>query len=153
MCRHLLKNVYLGLFLTVLAASLSSAASAGPLTFRVTRAEAGGVNDFKQTIIVSLTVRNTSSREYIRRLNYVEAEVSGDTGSGSEACKRETYKRRIDVNCNFSPPLGPRDSKTLTVRFTRKVNPSKGWYKYRDVVVRVHRASYDRAHILPGRRK
>ena len=141
MCRNLLKNVYLGLFLIAAAVlSLSSAASAGPLTIRVNSAAAGDMNDFKQTIVLSLAVRNTSSREYIRRLNYVEAEVTGDTGRGIE-----TYKRRVDVNCSFNPPLGPGDSKKVTARFTRRVNPSKGWYRFRDVKVRVHRASFSRA--------
>ncbi len=119
---------------------MNSDAGAGPLSIKVTNSDVGGVSDSKQTIIFSMTVKNTSRHEYIRRLNFVEAEITGDLGND-----RQTYKRKIDINYTFNPPLGPGDSKKLTTRFKRKVNPGKGWYKYRDVKVRVLKCNFSRA--------
>ncbi len=141
MCKHLLKKFSICLFVAVFVVlTMNSNAGAGPLSIKVTKSEAGGVSDSKQGITFSMTVKNTSSHEFIRSLNFVEAEITGDLGND-----RETYKRKIDVNYTFNPPLGPGDSKKLTTRFKRKVNPDKGWYKYRKVKIRVLKCNFSRA--------
>lgn len=141
MCKHLLKKISVCLFVAVFVVlAMNSDAGAGPLSIKVTHSDAAGVSDSKQTIIFTMTVKNTSRHEYIRRLKSVDAEIIGDLGND-----REKYKRKIDVNYTFNPPLGPGDSKKLTTRFQRKVNPGKGWYKYRDVKIRVLRYNFDRA--------
>ncbi len=117
----------------LLLVAMATLAKAGPVSIRVTDAEAGGMSGGKQAITFWMTVKNTSSDDTIRRLNSVTVEVHGAWGDGRE----ETYRRNVTVDWTFDPELGPGKTKKLKTRFMRNVNPDKGWHKYRSVRVRV----------------
>ena len=124
-------------FLLVLATGVL--ADAGPLSIKVTNSEAGGMSDGKQAIIFWMTVKNTSSVEYIGKLNSVTVEVIGRHKGGEER-----YERKVNVDWTFDPALGPGKNKKLKTRFMRQVNPGKGWYRYNNVKVRVLKYNFRR---------
>ena len=124
-------------FLLVLATG--ALADAGPLSIKVTNSEAGGMSGGKQAIIFWMTVKNTSSVEYIGKLNSVTVEVIGRHKGGEER-----YERKVNVDWTFDPALGPGKNKKLKTRFMRQVNPGKGWYRYNNVKVRVLKYNFRR---------
>ena len=121
--------------------AMTDSAEAGPLGFKVTKAETGGISAGKQTIIIHYTVKNTSHVEFFNRLNNITVEITGDIGNG----RRETYQKKVDVNYFFEPVLGPGSSKKLKTQFARKINPGKGWHPYRHVRVRILKYNAPRA--------
>ena len=121
---------------------MADIAEAGALAFKITKVSLGGAGDGKQPIVIEYTVKNTSHVEYFDRLNHIIVEITGDIGNG----RRETYQRKVDINYDFYPALGPGRSKNLRTRFSRKINPDRGWYRYKGVRVKIlkynaHRAS------------
>ena len=117
----------------LLVLAMADIAEAGALAFKVTKVNLGGASDGKQPIVIEYTVRNTSGVEYFSRLNYIVLEITGDIGNG----RKETYQRKVDINYNFNPVLGPGRAQGLKTRFSRAVNPSRGWYRYKRVRVKV----------------
>ena len=117
----------------LLVLAMADIAEAGALAFKITKVSLGGVSDGKQPIVIEYTVRNTSGVEYFSRLNHIVVEITGDIGNG----RKETYQRKVDINYNFNPVLGPGRSKGLRTRFSRAVNPSRGWYRYKGVRVKI----------------
>ena len=65
--------------------------------------------------------------------------------TGSYGNDEETYQRKVDINYNFNPVLGPGESKQLKTTFTRRVNTNKGWYPYRSVRISVLKYNFKRA--------
>ncbi len=140
-----MKKKFAVLFTTLIAAAfrlcgMPRFAEAGPLSFTVTDSEAGDVHGGKQDIIFWFTVKNISHVEYIRRVNSVTVEVTGWSRG-----HRETYQRDVDIDWTFDPSLRPGASKKLRTRFSRRINPDRGWYRYDRVRVRVLRYNFRRA--------
>lgn len=125
--------------LFVLAAA-NMATAASPLSIKVTHVELGPVSGGKQSITFWYTVKNITSHEYFSRLNNVTVKITGRYGNDEE-----TYQRKVDINYNFNPALGPGKSKQLKTTFTRRVNSSKGWYPYSSVRVNVLKYNFKRA--------
>ena len=135
-----MKKFALALFAFLLVLTMGNLAEAGgPLGIKVTNSEAGGMSGGKQAIIFWMTVKNTTSSEYISRLNSVTVEVIGQHNGG-----QEKYRRDVKVDWTFEPALGPGQAKKLKTRFMRKVNPGKGWYKYNNVRIRVLKYNFNR---------
>ncbi|MBE6440824.1 MAG: hypothetical protein E7022_00610 [Desulfovibrio desulfuricans] len=126
-------------FVFLLVLATGALADAGPLSIKVTNSEAGGMSGGKQAIIFWMTVKNTSSVEYIGKLNSVTVEVIGRHKGGEER-----YERKVNVDWTFDPALGPGKNKKLKTRFMRQVNPGKGWYRYNNVKVRVLKYNFRR---------
>ena len=126
-------------FVFLLVLATGALADAGPLSIKVTNSEAGGMSGGKQAIIFWMTVKNTSSVEYIGKLNSVTVEVIGRYKGGEER-----YERKANVDWTFDPALGPGKNKKLKTRFMRQVNPGKGWYRYNNVKVRVLKYNFRR---------
>ncbi len=125
--------------LFVLAAA-NMATAASPLNIKVTRVELGQASGGKQSITFWYTVKNITSHEYFSRLNNVTVKITGSYGNDEE-----TYQRKVDINYNFNPVLGPGESKQLKTTFTRRVNTNKGWYPYRSVRISVLKYNFKRA--------
>ena len=138
---HTGKRAYLYGFVVLFVLGMASLAEAGPMSIKVTNAEAGGMNGNKQAIVFWMTIKNTTSHEYIHKLNYAIVEVTGSWGNG----RQEKYQRKVNVDWVFDPALGPGRSKNLKTRFMRNVNPGKGMYKYNSVRVRVLKYNFKRA--------
>ncbi len=114
---------------------MNVAQAAGPLSFRTTGATAGRLNSAgnQQEIVFKYTVKNVSRDTYVTGLNHITVEVKGRWGNG----RSETYKRKVTLNKNFNPDIGPGESYTLRTSFWRKVNPNRGWHKYQNVSIRI----------------
>ena len=112
---------FLAVLFVLAAANMATAAS--PLSIKVTHVELGQASGGKQSITFWYTVK-----------------ITGRYGNDEE-----TYQRKVDINYNFNPALGPGKSKQLKTTFTRRVNSSKGWYPYRSVRVNVLKYNFKRA--------
>ena len=135
------KRALIACFALLFAVAMAGAVQAGPLQFSVSKTLAGDVGGDQQEIVFSYTVTNVSGHEYVRRLNSVTVEVTGDLGNG----RKERYTREVRVNFTFNPALGPRMRQGLRTSFHRKVAPRRGWYPYRRVWIRVLRYNFVRA--------
>ena len=138
---QIVKRALLACFALLFAVAMAGAVQAGPLQFSVSKAQAGGVGQGQQEIVFHYTVTNTTSHEFIRRLNSVTVEVTGDLGNG----RQEKYTREVRINYTFNPALGPRMRQGLRSWFHRKIDPRRGWYPYRRVWIRVLRYNFTRA--------
>ena len=129
---------FLAVLFVLAAANMATAAS--PLSIKETHVELGQASGGKQSITFWYTVKNITSHEYFSRLNNVTVKITGRYGNDEE-----TYQRKVDINYNFNPALGPGKSKQLKTTFTRRVNSSKGWYPYRSVRVNGLKYNFKRA--------
>jgi len=124
--------------LAVAASAIDS--EARTITCQMRGSVAGPVRDGKQLIIFDAIFRNVSQVEYIARVNWVEVSVHGYF-SGRE----ETYSRKVKVDWDFSPALGPGRQKGLKIKFWRKVQPRRGSFPYDDVEVQIRNINFNRA--------
>lgn len=138
---QIVKRAVLACLALLFVAAMAGAVQAGPLQFSVSKAQAGGVGHGQQEIVFSYTVANASGHEFVRRLNSVTVEVTGDLGNG----RQERYTREVRVNYTFNPALGPRMRQGLRTSFHRKIDPRRGWFPYRRVWIRVLRYNFARA--------
>ncbi len=137
-------KAYFVLFALALAASFcfvsaDTAFAKWPIVFNVQGATAGDVNNGKQKITITGTFVNATRNEYFSRVNNMTVEITGYFRG-----MQETYKRKVKVNWNFSPVLGPGDRKRLNVNFTRQVNSSKGMHPYDRVKIRIKSINFRR---------
>ena len=88
---HTGKRAYLYGFVVLFVLGMASLAEAGPMSIKVTNAEAGGMSGNKQAIVFWMTIKNTTSHEYIHKLNYAIVEVTGSWGNG----RQEKYQRSM----------------------------------------------------------
>lgn len=101
---------------------------------------AGPVGGGKQLITFSANFKNVSRVQYISRIDWVKVRVHGYFRG-----REETYTRKVNVDWSFNPPLSPGRSKTLNIRFRRRVQPNRGSFPYDDVEVKVVNIHFFRA--------
>ena len=81
---QIVKRALLACFALLFVVAMAGAVQAGPLHFSVSKAQAGGIGHGQEEIVFHFTVANTTSHEFIRRLNSVTVEVTGDLGNGRQ---------------------------------------------------------------------
>ena len=138
-------KAYFVLFALALAASFcfvsaDTAFAKWPIVFNVQGVKLGSASNGGQKITITGVFANTTRNEYFSRVNNITVEITGYFRG-----MQETYTRKVKVNWNFSPVLGPGASKRLNVFFTRKVNSSKGMHPYERVKIRIKSINFRRA--------
>ena len=132
--------VMLIVFACIAIAASASSSEARTINCQMRGSVAGPVRDGKQLIVFDAIFRNVSQVEYIARVNWVEVSVHGYFNG-----REETYTRKVNVDWDFSPALGPGRQKGLKIKFWRKVQPRRGSFPYDDVEVQVHNINFKRA--------
>lgn len=134
------KIFFSALIFSIFLAALPENCSANTISCHVDGAQVGPYQDGQQLIVFEATFKNISGQEYVDRVNHVEVEVHGFFNG-----REEKYTRKVDVNWNFSPPLGPGERKGLKIKFYRSVQPQRGSYPYNGVQIKVLNINFKRA--------
>lgn len=127
------------ILLCIFCAVAITTCEASTLDYQVNRTSVSSTREGRQLITFEATFRNIS-REYISKINYADIEVYGYVNG-----REERYKRKVDVNWNFSPTLGPGERKSLNIKFDRTVQPQQGFFQYDDVKIKILNINFRRA--------